>query len=129
MKFTIYDNRSGEVLRYCTATHIENVRSQVMSGSDEIYIGVHLDHDEYYFINGEPQKRAEMQFDVSRTLLDVGDTEVAVGGLPSGTLVAVGAGPFVECDGVFRFKIQEDVALTICPPFPWRHSNLVVRAA
>lgn len=142
MNFTIYDNRSGQIVHSGAAQSIEAALARVKTGQHEIIRFVSANPAESYVVDDQivprpaldlpplavvdPPRQPTDLIPLPTVFLEPGAEPVVVlSGLPDGTVVEMRGEPVPVVDGTVSI-LPQTTDLHVAPPFPWRAADVRV---
>jgi hypothetical protein len=125
VNFSIYDNRSGQVLRTGYVSKWEDVGGQVRAGHEEVLRGVRIDPQAGYVVDDAEAPRPALDLPSVVALPPGAEPVAALSGLPEGTVVEMRGEPVPVVDGA-ALMVPAETDLVVTPPFPWRAAGVRV---
>lgn len=125
MIFTVYDNRTGQVLRTGFVCRWEDVGGQVRAGHEEVLRGVAIDPHAGYVVDDAEAPRPALDLPAEVVLPPGAEPVAVLSGLPEGTVVEMRGEPVPVVGGVVSI-VPQTTELHVAPPFPWRRADVRV---
>lgn len=125
MNFTIYDNRTGQVLRTGFVSKWEDVGGQIRAGYEEVLRGVKIDPRAGYVVDEVEVARPSLGLPEQVVLPPGVDPIAVLTGLPDGTVADMRGESVPVVDGTISI-VPQSTDLRVAPPFPWRSAEVRV---